>query len=98
MTVQTTTEDRALAILTEELDALADQAMAEWESTGGSNCRRAKWRDNALASVRPARRRSGIADDDQHAIYDLLHYEDVHRDGSGDAGRRRPPRLDQAGA
>jgi CubicO group peptidase (beta-lactamase class C family) len=31
MTVQTTTEDRALAILTEELDALADQAMAEWK-------------------------------------------------------------------
>ena len=31
MTVQTTTEDRALAILTGELDALADEAMAEWK-------------------------------------------------------------------
>jgi CubicO group peptidase (beta-lactamase class C family) len=31
MTMQTTTEDRAFAILTEELDALADEAMAEWK-------------------------------------------------------------------
>ena len=29
--MQTTTEDRAFAILTEELDALADEAMAEWK-------------------------------------------------------------------